>query len=494
MERLLDSMALAAILQRPGRRLSLVCCLLLLGLPASCLAQVSGRPNVILMMADDQGWGETSYNGHPRLKTPNLDLMASKGLRLDRFYAAAPVCSPTRASVLTGRSNNRTGVESHGFALRLQEKTIAKAMKEAGYRTGHFGKWHLNGLRGPGVPVLASDDHNPGVFGFQEWLSVTNFFDRDPILGRKGKFEEFRGDSSEVVVAEALKFVEGCVTQEEPFFTVIWFGTPHSPFHASEEDFKPFEDLDENSKHHYGELVAMDRSVGTLRNRLLELGVSENTLFWYCSDNGGLAGITPTTVKNLRGNKGTIYEGGLRVPCVIEWPAMIKPRISSEPAVAMDIFPTLVEACGLSKKSMLQPQDGISLMELFKGGSASRKQVIPFNCFGETAIVDGQYKLLHVGKGKRRKDLHFELYDLEADPTESTNLLDEMPEIASRMKNKMDDWLFSLKRSIDGKDYPERKVNPGEPEPQFWNQTESYAPYFEDWRDRPEYKRWLKDK
>ena len=149
-------------------------------------AIAASRPNIILVMADDMGWGQTGYYHHPILKTPNLDAMAKAGLRFDRFYAASAVCSPTRASVLTGRSSMRTGVPSHGHSLRRQEKTIAKALKDADYATGHFGKWHLNGMRGPGVPIFRDDTHNPGTFGFDEWVSVTNFFDRDPIMSRKG--------------------------------------------------------------------------------------------------------------------------------------------------------------------------------------------------------------------------------------------------------------------------------------------------------------------
>jgi hypothetical protein len=143
--------------------------------PKQLEAQTAARPHIVLVMADDQGWGQMGYYQHPILKTPNLDAMSQAGLRFDRFYAGAPVCSPTRASVLTGRANDRTGVESHGYALRRQEITIAKMLSDAGYVTGHFGKWHLNALRGPGVPILKSDDHNPGEFGFQTWLSVTNF-------------------------------------------------------------------------------------------------------------------------------------------------------------------------------------------------------------------------------------------------------------------------------------------------------------------------------
>ena len=177
---------------------------------ASCsavLADAASPPNIVLVMADDQGWGQTGYYHHPILKTPHLDAMAAAGLRLDRFYAGAPVCSPTRGSVLTGRANDRIGVQSHGYALRRQEITLASILKNAGYVTGHFGKWHLNALRGPGVPILNTDDHHPGHFGFDHWLSVTNYFDRDPILSRRGKFEEHEGDSSEIVVDEAIDFM-----------------------------------------------------------------------------------------------------------------------------------------------------------------------------------------------------------------------------------------------------------------------------------------------
>lgn len=220
---------------------------LLLGNPCgqniseAAAAEPISKPHIILVMADDQGWGETSYNRHPMLKTPHLDALAAGGLRLNRFYAAAPVCSPTRATVLTGRTNDRTGVLSHGDALRLQEVTIAQLLRGAGYVTGHFGKWHLNGLRGPGVPVLQDDSHHPGKFGFDHWLSTTNYFDRDPLLSRMGNFQEFAGDSSEVVVDQALQFIGRQLPTRSPTFTVIWYGTPHSPFKATAADMAGFE-------------------------------------------------------------------------------------------------------------------------------------------------------------------------------------------------------------------------------------------------------------
>ncbi len=452
------------------------------------------RPNIVLVMADDMGWGQTGYYQHPILKTPHLDAMAENGLRLDRYYAAAPVCSPTRASVLTGRSNMRTGVESHGYALRRQEKTIVAALREAGYETGHFGKWHLNGMRGPGVPILANDTHRPGVFGFNEWLSVTNFFDRDPIMGRQGKLEEFKGDSSEIIVDEALKFIRRQAAVGKPSFSVIWYGTPHSPFVASDEDMKPFADLDEASKNHYGELVAMDRSLGALRQGLRDLKIADNTLVWFTSDNGGLPKITPETVGGLRGFKGSVYEGGLRVPAIIEWPARIKSaRVSEFPTVAMDIAPTIVDILGLPNSSLLKVTDGISLTELFDKDLKQRDKPIPFSCFGNTVLLDNQYKLLHVGKNNA-KERNYELYQLDADPLEEHNLYKTHPELAARMKKKMDQWKASMQDSIAGKDYSEGRLLPGDPEPRFWTEVDAYQPYFDDWKSRPEYRSRLKDK
>jgi arylsulfatase A-like enzyme len=445
----------------------------------------SSTPNIVLVMADDQGWGQTGYYNNPVLKTPNLDAMAANGLRFDRYYAAAPVCSPTRASVLTGRTNLRTGVLSHGYALRRQEKTIASALKNAGYATGHFGKWHLNGLRGPGVPVLAEDSHNPGVFGFDEWLSVTNFFDRDPIMSRKGEFVEFQGDSSEIIVDEALKFIGQQAKAKKPFLTVIWYGTPHNPFMASDEDTKDFTHLDTASKDQHGELVAMDRSIGTLRQGLRDLKIADDTLVWFTSDNGGLPDIKPSTVGELRGFKGSLYEGGLRVPAIVEWPTHIRqPRITEFPAVAMDIFPTVAEIVGLPDSTMQQPQDGISLKGLFTENWTKRDRPIPFNCFGDSALLDNNYKLLLSGKGNRKA---FELYDLAADPQETKNLYMSQPEVAARMTALLSERNESIERSLAGKDYPEGRVNDGEPEPRFWMTVDAYQPYFDAWRKRPEY-------
>jgi len=450
--------------------------------------QLSGqnntKPNIILVMSDDQGWGQTGYYNHPVLKTPNLDAMAENGLRFNRFYAGAPVCSPTRASVLTGRSNDRTGVLSHGYAMRKQEKTIAQALKEAGYTTAHFGKWHLNGHRGPGVPILDSDNRNPGQFGFDEWLSVSNFFDMNPIMSRNGEFVEFEGESSHIIVDEALKFIEKEKDNEKPLFVVIWYGSPHSPWVADEEDKEFFNNLEEIAQNHYGELVSMDNSIGELRQGLRNMKIEKNTLIWFNSDNGGLKPFGPETVGGLRGYKTEIYEGGLRVPAIIEWPLVIEPkRITDYPAVTMDIFPTIAEIVGLPNSCMISPIDGISIKELFVTDLKTRDKAIPFRHINRAAFIDNNYKLLtqDIKKGE------FELYDLAKDPNETNNIVDREVEIAKQLIDSFQIWNQSVEASVDGKDFPDGLAEP-DPKPIFWMDVPEYEPYFEQWINRPEYK------
>lgn len=438
-------------------------------------------------MTDDQGWGQTGYYNHPVLKTPNLDKMAKNGLRLDRFYAGAPQCSPTRASVLTGRSNDRTGVFYHGYPLNKNEKTIAQALKAAGYKTGHFGKWHLNGLRGPGVPILKDDKYSPGIFGFDKWLSVTNFFDIDPVMSYNGEFQEFQGSSSEIIVDEALKFIKENKDKNIPSFTVIWDGSPHTPMLASQEDRIEFKGLELRSQHHYGELVAFDRSLGLLRKELKELGISDNTILWFCSDNGGLDRISPSTVGELKGFKNTMWEGGLRVPAIIEWPLGIKSKVSSYPASTMDIVPTILDIVGISHSKMLKPIDGISLKPLFNSQIKKRVLKIPFRFDDRGAMIDNDIKLIV----RSIKKSEFELYDLAIDPKESTDIKDENPFIFKMIKKDYLDWIVSVEKSIEGNDYKNPKVY-NDSFPKVWNKDERYRPYFNEWSKRPEYKNWIK--
>ena len=462
---------------------------LLILAPSALLLGANPSPHIILVMTDDQGWGQMGYMNHPVLKTPNLDAMAANGLRFERFYAGAPNCSPTRSTVMTGRTNNRNGVEDHGFPLRLQEKTLPQALQKAGYTTGHFGKWHLNGFRGPGAPILGSDPRSPGAFGFDEWLSVSNFFDRDPIMSRQGAFEEFEGDSSEIIVDEALEFIARQAKAEKPSFTVIWYGTPHSPFMASEEDNAHFPNLEDASRNHYGEMVAMDRSIGTLRKGLRDLNIANNTLLWFNSDNGGLGAIKPDTVGGLRGFKNTVFEGGLRVPCVIEWPAVIKrARVTNHPTATMDIFPTIAEIVGLPESSMLQPQDGVSVRTLFDYELGPRKKPMGFRHLRKAAFIDNDYKLVapDLDKGV------YHLFNVAKDPKETNDLYRKEASIAQRLQRQFEKWSESVQSSYEGKDYPEERVDPDHPGRRDWTVSEEYAPYIEGWKNRPEFERYLK--
>jgi arylsulfatase A-like enzyme len=414
------------------------------------------RPNIILCMTDDQGWGDVSYNGLTKIRTPNLDAMAAAGLRFDRFYAQ-PSCSPTRAGLMTGRHSNRMGVFFPGMPIRTQERTIAQILQKGGYRTGHFGKWHLNGVSGPGKVIKADDPCSPLRLGFDESFSVSNYFETDWTFSRNGVPEKTTGDGSEVIVAEALKFIRKAAADRQPFFAVVWFGSPHIPHKPLPADLAAA-----GGSGYYGELLAVDRSIGTLRSGLRQADLSDNTLLWFNSDNGGwLQAGKPNahgTNKDLRGCKGQIWEGGIRVPCVIEWPAVIrKPAVTAVPAATLDIFPTLTEITGL-KSDRPVPLDGVSLLPLIEGRMDRRPR--PFGSWrfagdagkissnsGPAAWIDNRYKLVKPKSGQ------WELYDLTEDRSESNDLAAREPEVLERMKAELEAWQQSVIRSFKGEDH-----------------------------------------
>lgn len=452
--------------------------LLAAALPAGA-AESASRPNVVLVMADDQGWGDTGYNGHPELKTPNLDELAASGLRLDRFYTAHFNCSPTRASVMTGRHPNRMGTFGPGRPIRAQELTLAKVLQSAGYVTGHFGKWHLNGKNGdkdtkniPGRAVLAADPLSPGKLGFDEWVSADNFFDLDPVLGRQGVPEKFYGDSSDVTTDEALKFIRRQAGAGRPFFAVVWFGSPHVPHEALPADKALYAGLPDNEQNYYGELTAVDRSVGRLRSALREMKVARDTLLWYCSDNGGAAG--PKSTGYLRGSKGTLWEGGLRVPGLVEWPARIaQPFVSDTLCSTLDIYPTVLAATGAAAKDQVQPLDGINLLPLFDRQTTTRDKAIPFWSYsgrqlGHAALLEWPYKLhLHAVERRAadgRKQVPVSsgplLYNVAQDPKETTDLAAAQPERVARMTAALEAWQASVEKSLAGADYPGAAIEP----------------------------------
>ena len=441
------------------KTLSTLVTALLLAITASIRAE---SPNVILVMSDDQGWTQTGYYGHPIARTPNLDDMAKSGLRMDRFYAGAPFCVPTRATVLTGRTNARTGVLPSG-AINKQEKMLATAFKEAGYATGHFGKWHLSGAedrRDTAVP--ASNPYNPGEYGFDYWLSKSIQFNLNPILSRNGVIEKFKGDGSEVIVDEALKFITEQTKNKKPFFVLIWYSTPHRDFEASQKDVAPYVGrTDESSALQLGELAAMDRSLGTLRQGLRDLDIDQNTLVWFTSDNGGLPNITyredlpgvhPDTTGHLRGFKKDLYEGGIRVPTVIEWPGTIEHRISHYPSSTVDIFLTLIDIAGLSPDSINAVNDGVSLEPVFNNEEpARREKPIGFRANAGRAWLDNDWKL--VRNYTAGEDGSYELYNVVGDPSESYNLINQRSDIAEKMLAELEEWNASIEKSITGHDY-----------------------------------------
>ena len=450
-------------------------------------------PNIILVMADDQGWGDMAYNGDPVLQTPNFDAAAKAGLRFDRFYAAAPVCSPTRASVLTGRHPNRMGVFKWGHAIRPQEITIAEALKSAGYTTGHFGKWHLGSVR-PGSPV------NPGNSGFDVWLSAENFYDNNPILSREGRATPIEGESSMIAADAALDFIEGAVKKKQPFLAVVWFGSPHSPHRASDELRELYRDQPKNRIDFLGEITGMDRAFGKLRDALEPLGIRDNTILWYTSDNGAL-GVGSTG--GHRGKKGSIYEGGLLVPGILEWPTVVKDhRATDMRCNSSDIYPTLLDIAGVQMDDQ-PPLDGISLRNLIEGDSPeTRPQPMGFWDYpaggistpsaawmaqlleaqkkgsedggdqgklrldagkltkkypadtlpGHSAWIDGDWKLHRIaGKQGQAK---WELYNLAEDRAEKNNVLGDHEDRAKQMQAALLAWQKSVIASLNGADYP----------------------------------------
>jgi hypothetical protein len=256
-------------------------------------------------MSDDQGWKQTGYAGSSTVISPNLDTMAASGMQLNRFYATAPVCAPTCASVLTGRHHNRHGCFNvKNCVLDTQETTLAEAVKKANYVTGHFGKWHIGRLKGP-------ESSSPGDNGFDQWVSSMLFFDLDSAdFVRNGEnVPQINGDGSDFIVEEAIEFIEDAVNNNEKFLAVIWYAAPHSPWDALDSDKAIFDNLSEEEQNFYGEIYAMDRSIGTLRTKLKELNIEQDTLLWFMGDNGPQdTNPDPKASGALKGSKGVVID------------------------------------------------------------------------------------------------------------------------------------------------------------------------------------------
>ncbi|MHC4263673.1 MAG: sulfatase family protein [Planctomycetota bacterium] len=448
------------------------------------LVRLPERPNVVLVMADDQGWGDVGYNEHPFVQTPTLDAMAAEGFVYDRFYAAAPVCSPTRASVLTGRSPVRTNVHSWGHYLRPHERTLAETLGEHGYETGIFGKFHVGSAQ-PDSPC------NPTAMGFDEWCIGLNFFDNDPFLSRGGVVEQRQGRGSEILVDDAIDFLRRHADEEAPLFCVVWFPSPHDPHEELPEDPELY--AGEDFAGYYREITLLDEQLGRLRAELRSLGIADDTLLWYCSDNGGLVEAT----SGGRARKGSVYEGGLRVPSVVEWPAGGLHGRTSVPACTSDIYPTVLSLAGIEDEAP-HPLDGVDISSYSSGDATTRPRPIGFwhgfapgqgtwsdrileaihdsqqagnppphdppritknalefpdhdpdRAVGHAAWLDWPWKL-HRIDGDR-----YELYDLAADPLEAVDLASspDQSERLERMRTALTVWMESVVASVNGEDY-----------------------------------------
>lgn len=446
----------------------------LLALPACASSSLgrpdepsADRPNIILCMSDDQGWGDTGYNGHPVLETPNLDAMSREGIRFERFYAGAPVCSPTRGSCLTGRHPYRYGIVGANKGHMLEkEVTLAELLRDRGYTTGHFGKWHLGTLTAEikdsnrGKPGDWSHYAPPWEHGFDVCFSTEAKVPTwDPMIkpGTAGEpygtyywtgsgeraEENLDGDDSRVIMDRVIPFLRQAASARQPFFAVIWFHAPHlpcvaGPRHLDMYDQNPF----------LACITAMDEQVGRLRQELDELGVAGNTMLWFCADNGpegkkatGLNG----SAGNLRGRKRSLYEGGVRVPGLLVWPDRIdRPRTVEIPCSTSDYFPTVCDVIGLRSGGQPEPLDGISLVPLLDGTMAERPGPIAFESGKQVALIDNRFKIYSRDSGAT-----FELYDLVADPSENVDLAERNPAVLTDLRNRLEEWRASCRASRD---------------------------------------------
>lgn len=396
------------------------------------LAAATGarRPNVLLILTDDQGYGDLSLHGNPHLKTPNLDKLAREGVELTRFYVS-PVCAPTRASLLTGRYNVRCGV--HGVTRGMEtmapdEVTIAEALRPAGYRTALYGKWHL-GEHYPYVPHGQGFDEFIG-FRTGHWMNY-----HDAPLERNGKPLATRGYITDALTDEAIRFLEA--NRRNPFFLYLAYNVPHSPFQVPQRYYNPFvkAGLTPEVAAVYGMLANLDENIGRLMGALERFGLARDTIVIFLTDNGP-AGERYNC--GLRGRKGSVYEGGIRVPFFIRWPGKLPAgRRSDTVAAHIDIYPTLLDLCGVSRPKG-PAIDGVTLRPLLegKGGLPDRilftHRELPKNPaeMWTGAARTQRFNLIH---GK-------ELYDLAADPGERVNVADKFPNEFRKLRAAYEKW------------------------------------------------------
>ena len=458
--------------------------LLLVGMKAQCLI-TGGQPNAILMMCDDLGWGDTGFNGNTTIQTPNLDRMAEEGAVLDHFYSVGPVCSPTRASFLTGRHYYRMGVwTANAGHLPNEEYTIARMLNANGYATGHFGKWHLGTLsktesskgtsRKPALHFAPPWERDYDVSFVTESAVAT----WNPAEGKRAEgnpyyengvvaTENLQGDDSRVLMDRVLPFIEDSVKKEKPFLAVIWFHAPHEDIVAGPDYLKMYEGHGE-AAHYYGCITAMDEQVGRLRAKLKALGVEGNTALFFCSDNGP-EGKEPNDRSKTRkagsagefsGRKRDVLEGGVRVPALALLPGITKPGTHIDtPMSVLDYLPTVGALTG-AKLPGNRELDGENILPILSGEKNSHVKSIPFRYGKYACLVQGNLKLIIESPDDHSSD---QLYDLDKDIKEQANVVAQHPEKVQQMRREILEFLASAKKSHAGAEYGDAGYKPVDP-------------------------------
>ncbi|MFW5774478.1 MAG: arylsulfatase, partial [Tangfeifania sp.] len=385
------------------------------------------KPNIILILTDDQGWGDLGHHGNRNIATPNIDKLAQQGVSFENFYVS-PVCSPTRAELLTGRYHPRGGVYSTsagGERLNLDETAIAEIFKDAGYATAAYGKWH-NGMQPP---------YHPNARGFDDYYGFCsghwgNYF--SPMLEHNGQIVQGEGFIIDDFTGHGLEFIEQ--NKNQPFFLYLPFNTPHSPMQVPDKWWNEFENKELEMRHRDLEkedidftraALAMceniDWNVGRIADKVDELNLANNTIIIYMSDNG------PNSWRwngGMKGRKGSIDEGGVRSPFFIKWSGTIEPgKNVEEIAAAIDLLPTLSEMAGIEITSE-KPLDGISLKPLIlKDNPVWKERMIFCHWNNRTSVRNQKYRL----------DNNNRLFDIENDRGQKTDISDQYPEITSKL-------------------------------------------------------------
>jgi N-acetylgalactosamine-6-sulfatase len=411
------------------------------------------RPNLILLLADDLGWGDVGSYGSELIRTPQLDRLAEQGMRWTQFYAASAVCSPSRCSCITGRYPLRFGFTRHGGATQrvgLPDDTVTlpRLLKQAGYRTAHVGKWHLGGnnMRELGF------DQSVRVFLSKMEDDSRRYHDGVRYMERDGEPVEQTGRfMTEALVDEALKLIDEYAAGDEPFFLNLWFYAPHEPYNLAPEPYaRPYEGVAQGDDLKYRSMVGcMDDGVGRIRARLEQLGIDENTLLVFTSDNGPSYQGSPGP---WVGGKGDLHEGGIRMPMIAHWPGRIEAgSVAPELAHTNDLLPTFCEAAGVPLPDDVA-FDGISLLSRLDGEALPERGPVFWQMdlypwypqpgekpepFATEVVRQDDWKLLALDGTPTA------LYDLENDPTESANLLDRRPEIRSELNGALQEWIHT---------------------------------------------------